>query len=162
MPSNDEIITSVEQREGGAKVTDDPLDLGGKTQWGISEKSNPEAWKDGRVTESEARAIYMQKYLVGPGFDKVNDPTLRAQLVDFGVNSGPMVAIQKLQAILDVKIDGILGPKSIQAINAGDARKMGNYLVVARVRMICNLTAKNPSQVKFLVGLVDRAFQFLS
>lgn len=159
--TNDQIITQIEQKEGGGKVTNDPLDPGGRTQWGISERSNPEAWKDGVVTEAEARAIYMQKYLVGPGFDKIVDPNLRAQLVDFGVNSGPMVAIQKLQGILEVTVDGILGPHTIFAANQKEGRWLCNKLVASRVGMICSLVAKSPSQVKFLVGWVNRAFQFL-
>lgn len=161
MSKIDDIITQIEIREGGSKVTNDPTDPGGRTQWGISEHSNPEAWKDGVVTEGEARAIYERKYVRGPGFDKVNDTALMAQLVDYGVNSGPMVAIQKVQGILGLDVDGILGPKTLAAINQADPKALSNQIVAARVRMICRVVQKRPEQLKDLYGLVDRALQFM-
>lgn len=156
-----EIITQIEQREGGAAVTNDPSDPGGRTQWGISERANPEAWADGHVTETEARAIYERKYVKGPGFDKIHDVGLMAQMVDYGVNSGPMVVIQKVQAILGVGVDGILGPATLAAINAANPLELSRKLVAARVRMICRVVQRRPEQLKDLYGLVDRALQFL-
>mgnify|MGYP001616203336 CR=1 FL=1 len=161
MTKVDDIITQIEVREGGAKVTNDPADPGWRTQWGISERSNPEAWKDGVVTEAEARAIYERKYVHGPGFSKVVDVALMAQLVDYGVNSGPAIAIQKVQEILHLDVDGILGPLSLKAINEADARSLNNKLVAARVRMIARIVQKRPEQLKYLYGLVDRALDFM-
>lgn len=160
MPTIDEIITGIEEREGGDKVTNDPSDPGGRTQWGISERSNPKAWADGKVTEAEAREIYEKKYVYGPGFDKIVDTTLMVQVVDYGVNSGPGVVIQKLQEILKLKVDGVFGPKTLTAVNAADAKWLSNKLAQARVRMICRLIQKRPQQIKDLYGLVDRALQF--
>lgn len=37
----------------------------GRAQYGITEKSHPEAWRDGRVDRTEAEAIYRREYL-GP------------------------------------------------------------------------------------------------
>lgn len=161
MTKVDDIITAIEKREGGSKVTNDPADPGGRTQWGISERSNPEAWKDGVVTEAEARAIYERKYVKGPGFDKIHDSALMAQMVDYGVNSGPMVAIQKVQDILGLPVDGLLGPHTLDAINSSAPQAgLGNKLVRSRVLMICKIVQKRPDQLKYLLGLVDRAFQF--
>ena len=103
-----DIIDDVIRREGGEKATNDEHDGGGRTQFGIAERSNPQAWADGKVTEAEARAIYTAKYIVGPGFDRITDPRLQAQLVDFGVTSGPAVAIQKVQSLVGQEPDGIL------------------------------------------------------
>jgi lysozyme family protein len=156
-----EIIDDVLAREGGSKATNDPNDAGGRTQYGIAERSNPQAWADGKVTEEEARAIYEAKYVRGPGFDKVSDPKLMAQLVDFGVNSGPGVAITKLQEILRVTPDGVLGPKTLEAISREDPRYLSNKLVAARIQMIGKLTQKNPAQLKWLGGWLNRALGFL-
>lgn len=150
-----DIIDDVIKREG--PETDDPSDGGGRTAFGISESSNPEAWKDGKVTEEEARAIYETKYLKGPGFDKIEDPTLKAQLVDFGVNSGPFVAIQKLQLVVGTSQDGILGSKTLSLIN----NTTNNRLVAERIKMICRIVQKDPSQLKFLLGWVTRCLEFL-
>ena len=156
-----DIVEDVIQREGGAAVTNDPTDRGGRTQYGISEKSHPDAWADGRVTEEEARAIYEKKYVIHPGFDKVQDDRLRAHIVDFGVNSGYQVAISKLQAILGVVVDGILGTKTLEALALRQPREINNRLVMARMLMICRIVQKVPSQLKFLTGWCDRTLSFL-
>jgi|ERR1035437_4052197 lysozyme family protein len=158
MPSINDIITKEIKTEGAA--TNDPTDKGGPTAFGISKTANPEAWKNGAPTEAQARAIYIQKYVVGPGFDKVTDPQLQAQLVDYGVNSGPMIAIQKLQAILQVPVDGVLGATTLTAI-AASTLPLNNLLVAARIRMIGKIIHKNPSQVAYIDGWLDRALQFL-
>jgi lysozyme family protein len=147
--------------EGGSKVTNDPVDGGGRTQYGISEKSNPGAWADGVVTEAEARAIYQKKYVDAPGFNKIDDKQLRTQLIDFGVNSGPAIAIQKLQSILNVTQDGILGRNTLESLALCHSEDINNLLVGERCKMIANIVSKNPSQVKFLVGWINRAVDFL-
>lgn len=160
MATTDSIINDILKREGAA--TNDPLDKGGRTAFGISEKSNPEAWKDGKVTEDEARAIYEQKYVKGPKFDLITDPHLRAQLVDFGVTSGPQLVISKLQEILGVKVDGVIGAATLKAISAIHPEDLSNALVVTRVKMIGKIVVNNPSQLKFLNGWLNRALEFLS
>ena len=163
--NTDDIITDVLKREDDEE-TNDPLDAGGRTKYGISEKANPEAWADGKVDEEEARRIYERKYVIGPGFDKVTDFQLRAQLVDFGVNSGPMIAIHKLQEVLQtadptVDVDYILGPQTLGAITQWHPEAINNALVKARVKMICRIVTKNPTQLKWLNGWVNRALEFI-
>ena len=161
MPSIESIITDILKREGAA--TNDPLDKGGRTTFGISEKANPEAWADGKVTEEEARAIYYRKYVTGPGFDKVQDSHLQAQLIDFGVNSGPQLAIMRLQEIVGVTVDGILGVNTLAKVaETIDTRLLNNRFVASRVKMFGRIVNKNPSQLKFLSGWLNRALEFLN
>jgi lysozyme family protein len=168
MPTIEEIISDVIRREGPA--TNDPDDRGGRTAYGISERANPEAWADGVVTEAEAREIYERKYVKWPGFDKVSNIYLKAQLVDFGVNSGPALATMKLQEILNtyewvnpkLKVDGALGPKSLNTmLQVGDAKWLNNQLVAARIKMLGRIVSKNPSQLKYINGWLNRALEFL-
>lgn len=160
MPNVDDIITDVLELEG-SKETNDPRDTGGRTKYGISEKHNPEAWADNKVTEEEAREIYERKYVKGPGFDKIKDFQLRAQLVDFGVNSGPAVAIMRLQEILRVPADGILGPQTLTALDTIHPEEVNTLLAIKRALMIGRIVAKNVSQARFLVGWLDRALSFI-
>ena len=159
----DKVISDVLVREGGSTVVDDPADAGGKTRYGISERSHPEAWADGQVTEQEAREIYLRKYVIGPGFHKIPPAyvKLQAQLIDYGVNSGPAIAVQKLQAILGVNVDGVFGPKTIEAITTRDPRDLNNRLVRARIEMIARLVQKVPSNLKFLAGWLNRTMDFI-
>jgi len=152
-------IDVVLKNEGG--FAHDPTDGGGRTQFGISEKSNPSAWADGKVTEAEARAIYETKYVKSPGFDRIKDPQLQTQLIDFAVNSGPAVAIMKLQAILGIPVDGILGPETLDSLSTQDIRSVNNQLVAERIKMIGKIVSRNVAQVRFLNGWLSRALQFL-
>lgn len=156
--TTDDLITSILVAEG--KPSANPLDAGGRTAFGIAERANPAAWLHGPPTEAEARALYAQKYVAGPGFTDLPTP-LQAQMVDFGVTSGPYIAISKLQAILRVPIDGRMGPATLGALATHDLRIVNNALVAARVRMIGKLVHGKPSQVTFLAGWLDRALQFL-
>ena len=161
MSTIDDIVTGIIKREVGATVTNDPADGGGRTQYGISERSNPGAWADGRVTEEEARAIYEKKYVYGTKLNLIPDEHLRAQLVDYAVNSGPAVAISKLQAILGVVVDGVLGTRTLEALALRQPVDVNNKLVAARILMVCRIVQKVPSQLKFLVGWADRSLSFL-
>ncbi len=148
------------KREGGATATNDPLDPGGRTQYGISERSNPVVWADGKVTEEEARAIYQAKYITGPGFDNIADMKLRSLLVDYGVLSGPFIAIQALQRVVGVTPDGVIGPATLAAL-AAHVGNVVNGMVAERVKMIGRIVVRNPSQVKYLNGWLNRCLEWL-
>lgn len=156
-----EIIDNVLKAEGGSASTNDPVDGGGRTQFGISERANPEAWLDGKVTEEEAREIYLTRYYTQPGFDKLDDPKLQHFMVDFAVLSGPHLAIQYLQRAIGVPDDGILGPQTLAVVNGCDDRRvLVNRLVVERVKMIGRIVNRAPNQARFLNGWLSRALGF--
>lgn len=159
----EDIINQVIQREGGSKATNRSNDPGGRTQYGISERANPEAWADGKVTEDEAREIYTRKYIKGPGFDKIppSHAKVQSQLIDYGVHSGPQIAIQKLQKALGTTIDGVLGPNTLAALVASEPRQINNQLVVERLKMIARVVQKNPAQLSDLAGFINRATEFI-
>ena len=159
MSNIDDDITLEIKLEG--PPTDDTNDKGGPTAFGISKVNNPDAWKNGPPTEAKARAIYLSKYVNGPGFDKIKDPQLQKQLIDFGVQSGPAIAIQKLQFILGTEVDGILGPQTLAAIDRIHPEDVNNGLMVERIKMICRIVTNNPLQLKFLNGWIDRSCQFI-
>ena len=162
----DSIISDVIRREIGGEAdggyTNDPVDTGGRTQYGISEKENPTAWLDGKVTSEEARAIYLNKYVKWPKFDQIPEvySKLQAQLIDFGVLSGPQLAIMRLQALLKVKVDGLLGPKTLMALVVMEPRSINNRLMGERLKMFGRIVKRDPSQVRFIEGWINRALEF--
>jgi len=159
MPTNDDIIQREINSEGG--YSNDPADKGGETQYGISKVSNPTAWTDGPPTEVQAREIYRQKYLQATKLDQIQDYGLRTQLVDWAVTSGPFVAISHLQDILGVHPDGLIGPQTLQALLTVHPEAVSNALVAARVKMIARVVQRDPSQLKYLLGWLSRAVEFL-
>ena len=155
----DSLIQEIIEREGG--FVDNPADRGGRTIYGIAERANPDAWAKGPPTLEQAKAIYLRKYVQAPGFLAIEDEALRAQLGDFGVNSGPLLAIQKLQLALGVEADGILGQETLKAANAAEAVSLGNRLMAERLKMFGRIVAKDKKQAAFVSGWINRALAFL-
>lgn len=94
-------------------------------------------------------------------FQAVPDGPLRHQLVDFAINSGPFITTQRLQAALGIEATGKLDPETLSALSEADNKMVNNRLLEERVKLLCRLCVKNPSQLKFLGEWVNRAFEFL-
>jgi lysozyme family protein len=148
------------RREGGDTLTNDPTDRGGVTKFGISQRANPTI-NVASLTHEQAKALYQQRYVDGPGFGQLPPSPLKDQLIDFGITSGPHLAIIRLQRILEVPPDGVLGPQTLAAIAIRDSRILNNLLLASRIQMIADLVAKAPAQVKYLRGWISRALEFL-
>lgn len=154
-------VDKVIKAEGGDQETNDPSDSGGRTKFGISEAANPDLWVEGPPSEEASRRRYEEKYVLGPRFNLIRDPYLQHQMVDFGVHSGPATATKKLQEILRLPQDGIIGPKTLEAIHLHDAKLLGNKLALARTRLLVRIAQQRPKDLKFLYGWVDRALSFV-
>lgn len=155
--SDQDLIDDEIRREGGFR--NQVGDPGGRTQYGISEKSFPAAWADNQVTLEEAREIYRQKFLQGWRIELIPHEALKHQVLDFSINSG-LWGIKKLQQILGVPDDGVIGPSTLAAIARCDPHVVNNRLVDERVQFICRLVQKRPAQLPDLFGLVTRALSF--
>lgn len=156
----DQLISEIIQRES-VKDTNNPKDSGGRTKYGISEKWNPEAWSKGAPTLEQARAIYQDRYITQPGFIKLMfSDSLFSQVVDFGVLSGPKVAIMHLQKVMGRVQDGILGPADIEAIKKVNPDVINNRLVDDRILMLDRVVQKHPQDIEFLFGWHTRALSF--
>ena len=164
MSNLDEIIADIMYLEGGAIVSNDPDDSGGRTQYGISERSNPQAWLDGKVTEKEAKEIYLQRYVIFPKWHTIppSHQLVQRILIDWSVISGPYLVTNKLQQILSVRVDGVFGPKTLAAMVATDVKELNNKLVAERIKMIGRIVSSKPSQAKFCLGWLSRALEFLA
>lgn len=145
----------------GSRETNDPDDTGGRTKYGISERFNPDLWANGPPTYEQARERFLQRYCEAPGYDHITFTPLRDQLTDFAVNAGTERATNTLQAILGVERDGKLGPLTLSALAARDAKDVNNRLVAARCAFYYSLAKARPSNKKFLKGWLTRAKRFL-
>lgn len=110
------------KHEGG--FVDHPKDPGGMTNLGVT-RANWEAYLNRRVTEAEMRALtpdvvkpfYKKNY-----WDKIKGDQLPSGVdyaaYDLAVNSGTARAAKFLQQIAGVPVDGVIGPRSLEAIKA--------------------------------------------
>ena len=165
-----DLIDDIIRREGGSKETNDPSDSGGRTKWGISERANPDLWKDGPPTYEQARARYAERYVLP--FEGISDPLLLNQLVDWGVISGPQTVIRILQQLVGAETDGVLGPRTVARINAYPGSRVFGVHVPgsvrlnlalrdARVMFFAGLAKARPKDLKFLLGWLRRAMEFM-
>lgn len=161
MSADDLIIERIIEREGG--FVDHPSDRGGPTKFGITLNTLSEH-RGGPVTAvdveklsvTEARDIYRERYVEAPGFHLLGSEVLRGAVVDFAVTSGPTAAIKALQRCLNVKVDGIIGGETVRAANLKDGTRLAVHLIAERQVFVAKVVANRPDQVAFLVGWTNR------
>lgn len=99
-----------------------PKDPGGETNFGISKKSYPHLnIRD--LTVEQAIEIYRTDFWDKCKIDFL-PPYLRLAVFDASVIQGPEIAIGLLQAALGVKVDGDLGPITLNAIAGANKEKL--------------------------------------
>jgi len=131
------------KHEGG--FVNHPKDPGGMTNLGVT-RTNWELYLDHDVTEADMRALTPE--MVKPFYkknywDKIRGDELPSGVdyaaYDLAVNSGTGRAAKYLQQIAGVTADGVIGPRSMEAIKKCDAEDV--------VDEICNM------RMDFLKGL---------
>lgn len=165
--TTDALLDDLIRREGG--FVNNVNDKGFATNYGITSRTLGE-WRGlGRpasvaevkaLDEKEARAIYTARY-VQP-FRLIPFDELRAHLVDIGVQSGPVAAIEMLQQVLGVPVDGMLGPRTLAALGVLPWRVVNDAIVAHRVRFYRDLVKRDPTQSEFSAGWLTRTLEFLS
>jgi len=101
---------------------DHPRDPGGATKWGITKRDHP-GEDIPNLTQERAKIIYKHGYWAPAGCDAVPSE-LKFDLFDSAVNQGVTTAIKFLQAAVGETADGILGPRTLQAVNSTPALRI--------------------------------------
>ena len=141
--------------EGG--YSDDKYDKGGKTKYGIIEEEARKYGYKGYMRDMPlyiARDIYNKKYYHKNGLDTLKSDKIALSICDWIVNSGSWGA-KKAQAALnelgfDLRVDGILGKKSLSALNEVDETKFLEKYHDLQRRYYRAIVANKPSQKVFL------------
>jgi len=159
------LIPFILRWEGG--YVNDPLDKGGATNKGVTIAT----WKeggydidgDGDIDENDVKliseadfGIILRKYY----WDKWKADLIISQsianiVVDWTWGSGAW-GIKIPQRILGVKEDGVVGQKTIDAINESDPFFLFLRLKDERIRFIDNIIKNNPNQLRFKMGWYNR------
>jgi|WetSurMetagenome_2_1015567.scaffolds.fasta_scaffold174777_3 lysozyme family protein len=115
------------REEGG--YSNDKHDPGGATNLGIIQveynafrqsKGLP-ALSVRQITHAEADEIYSKKYWAKIDGDEL-PLGIDLVLYDYAVNSGPSRAIAYAQRVLRLRADGVMGPVTMEALKAADAK----------------------------------------
>jgi len=77
-------------------------------------------------------------------------------IVDWVWASGQGIGIKRVQKILGVTADGIVGPKTLAAVNNADPKDLFTKVYNARAAHFQAIVKSNPSQKKWLKGWMNR------
>lgn len=127
------------QVEGG--YSDHPDDNGGKTMYGITEAEARRVGYRGNMADlplNLAKSIYFNEYWKPLNIDALPE-VLRYLVFDAGVNSGVSLSARWLQGAVGAKLDGIIGPQTLAAVQAADANAVARRMLAKRLRFMTAL-----------------------
>lgn len=149
--------------------TNHPSDRGGKTRYGITRltlaryngftRSN--LFLD-EITIRDAVDIYHELFWLFPKIGTLSSAS--SFMFDWHVNSGTF-AIRSMQRWLKVKPDGIIGPVTAKKIDdlirVHGSDFVIRALAIRRMRLLCRLVRRDPTQAAFIEGWWNRVSTFL-
>lgn len=94
-------------------------------------------------------------------WDKISldDSMIKALVFEYGVNAGISKAIKLLQTVVGAKVDGDIGPKTIEKIKAMDEGIIIDLYSLARIENYLNLANSNSRKYGlYLRGWLNRVF----
>ena len=158
---------TLEQAFARAKKTgwaNDPADTGGATMVGITLNTYksyckskglnvPNSTDLKNITFVQWKDIVYNMYWKKCGGDNIADQDVANMIADWVWHSGSGT-IKKVQTLLGVTADGIVGPKTVTALNNTKDIKVKIYN--ARKAYFEAIVKRNPSQKKWLNGWMNR------
>lgn len=113
-----------------------------------------------KLTNDQWSYIFKKGYWDKWKADYIESQSIANILVDWYWNSGQW-AIKYSQQVIGVVADGVVGKKTITAINgAADKKALFNKLWERRKKQYEDIVKRNPSQRKFLRGWMNRLNSF--
>jgi len=162
----EKVLKKVLELEGGLKLHKNPTE-NFETYAGIYRKAHPEwdGWKyidKGLKPPFElVKNFYYENYW--KPFEEVKDERIKALLFETAVNLGVRQTVKLAQKVLGVNVDGILGPKTLSALNSVNPEDFIRDFTLARVAFYTALANKNPKKYSiYLRGWINRTLEALS
>lgn len=152
------------------KYTNKKSDRGGATKYGITlatwKKVGYDKNGDGVINEKDIKEltkadydiVFKRNYWNACHADDIKNQSVANLLVDFAYNSGVGTAIRKIQTVVGTKVDGIMGGKTISAINNFGLGQwtLFDKLKVARIGFLYDIVRNDPKQEINLKGWMRR------
>ena len=155
-----ELIPFILKWEGG--FVNDPLDAGGETNKGVTLTTFRQYFgKERTVNELKAISEEQWIYIFKAGFwnkwraDEIESQSVADILVDWYWMSGAW-GIKIPQRLLGVVDDGVVGVKTLAALNDAKPRKLFYEIKAARIQYYDDIIAKTPTNERFRKGWMNR------
>jgi len=152
------------RNEGGYVLHDVPGDRGGQTYAGIARNMNPRwpGWalidRGQDVPAQLVREFYKFQYWDSIQGDRITSQVIAQTIFDFHVNAGA-VARKLAQLVVGVTPDGAVGDKTLAALNAYDEDRFVMAYALAKIARYRDIVSRDRSQLKFLLGWINRLLQ---
>lgn len=164
MAKSIKLIPFILQWEGG--FVNDPADLGGATNKGVTigtfrefrkRKGLPAPTVDDlkNISESEWHDIFKSLYWDRWEADYIFNQSVANILVDWVWASG-VRGIKRPQKILGVVADGLVGKKTLDALNAADPKKLFDAIKADRLKFVDEICKARPANERFRKGWTNR------
>lgn len=164
MANSSKLVPFILQWEGG--FVNDPDDLGGATNMGVTigtyeaycrKKGYPrptiERLKN--LTKEDWAEIFKTMYWDRWRADEIKNQSVANIVVDWVWASG-VHGIKRPQRLLGVVADGLVGAKTIAAINAADPKKLFEAIKADRAKFIDEICKARPKNEKYRKGWMNR------
>lgn len=115
--------------------------------------------EDMKNLTDEKASIVLRKYWNAWKADDITNQSVANILVDFYYNSGSW-GIKIPQRVIGVIDDGVVGNKTISALNSQDQKILFEKIFNARIEFVKNIIKNNPTQSRFLRGWINRITDF--
>lgn len=159
--------------EGG--YVDDPDDDGKETYRGIS-RANWPRWKGWVIVDRHkplkkhafikdeeldrlVKEFYRENFWMRVKGDQVNNQAIANVLFDWCVTSG-FHSPKGLQKVIGEVADGLIGPKSLASVNAGNQKQIFDQFNALREKFYRDNATRIPKNRKFLGGWLNRTHSF--
>lgn len=164
MANSSKLVPFILQWEGG--FVNDPDDLGGATNMGVTigtyeaycrKKGYPrptiERLKN--LTKEDWAEIFKTMYWDRWRADEIKNQSVANIVVDWVWASG-VHGIKRPQRLLGVVADGLVGAKTITAMNAADPKKLFEAIKADRAKFIDEICKARPKNEKYRKGWMNR------
>ena len=149
-------IQKVLDNEGG--LSRNPMDRGGLTRFGISQKAYPNEYVDS-LTIERAKFLYERDYWNPISGNQIMSQEVADSLLDASVNIGVGSAVKLAQKVVGVDDDGSVGKDTIYAINTYSPKLFIAEFKLAKIQKYVYICLTNSNQKTFFFGWVIRALK---
>lgn len=166
-------LEKVLSHEGGYVV--DPNDPGGETYKGVARKihSKWDGWTNVDMMKKQSgfpavletdynlqqkvREFYQVQFWDRIKGDNIENPEVALSIFDFAVNAGTATSASLAQMVLETTTDGVIGPKTLEKLNAFNPDHFLAAFTVAKIARYISIVKRNPTSRNYFYGWVRRA-----